>query len=61
MRFAAVRVELYGVVSLVTGEVIEVFSALAEADELVATWDADEPEEVGALEVVGLVIDCSLN
>jgi hypothetical protein len=58
---AATRVELYGVVSLVTGEAIEVLTARAEADELVAKWDADEPDEAGALEVVELGIDCSLD
>jgi hypothetical protein len=58
---AGMRVELYGVVSQISGEVLEVFTSRADADELVATWDADEPEEAGALEVVGLVIDCALN
>ncbi len=55
------RVELYGVVSLITGEVLEVFASHADAAALVATWDSDEPDEAGALEVVELVIDCSLN
>jgi hypothetical protein len=58
---AGIRVELYGVVSQISGEVLEVFTSRAEADELVATWDADEPDEAGALEVVDLVIDCALN
>jgi hypothetical protein len=43
---AALRVELYGVALRNSGEVIEVFTARAEADELVATWDTDEPDEV---------------
>lgn len=37
------------------------FTTRVGADALVATWDADEPDEAGALEVVELVIDCSLN
>jgi hypothetical protein len=60
-RQGYVRVELYAVVSLIAGEVLEVFTARAEADALVVTWGRDEPDEAGALEVVELVIDCSLN
>jgi hypothetical protein len=58
---AATRVELYGVVSRSSGEVIGVFTTRADAEKLVATWDADEPDDAGALDVVELVIDCSLN
>lgn len=58
---AVTRVELFGVVSRSSGEVVEVFTARGEADALVATWDADEPLEAGLLEVVELVIDYSLN
>jgi len=43
------------------GEVIEVFTTRSDAETLVATWDADEPNEAGAVDVVELVIDCSLN
>jgi hypothetical protein len=54
-------VELYGVVIRASGEVMEVFTSPADAAALVATWNADEPDEGGALEVVELVIEYSSN
>jgi hypothetical protein len=41
--------------------VLKVFAARAGADELVATWDADKPNEAGVVEVVELAVVCSLN
>jgi hypothetical protein len=47
-------VQLYGVLSHEIAAVIELFSSRAEAEELVACWDQDEPELAGLLEVVGV-------
>jgi hypothetical protein len=58
---AHAQIALYGVVSVASGEVLEVFAMRREADELVNTWNADEPDEVGALDVVELAILYSLN
>jgi hypothetical protein len=51
---ARVHVQLYGVLSHEIAAVIELFSSRAEAEELVACWDQDEPELAGLLEVVGV-------
>lgn len=46
------RVRLYGVLSHEIATLIEVFPSRAEADDLVAAWDSDEPELAGQLEVI---------
>jgi len=49
---ARVHVRLYGVLSHEIATVIELFSRRAEAEELVASWDRDEPVLAGLVAVV---------
>ena len=42
------------------GDVIELFLSRDEAEEVVAAWDRDEPEEAGLLEVVEVTLALSM-
>ena len=52
---------LYGVVSHDIDEVIEFFLTRSAADEVVSSWDCDEPDAAGHLAVVVFELDVSLN
>lgn len=54
-------VDLYGVLSHESCEVLDIFATETEAAAVVVAWDQDEPDQAGALEVVALALDVSPN
>jgi len=43
------------------GEVVELSTSREQAEETVAAWDRDEPEQVGLLDVVEVELEASAN